>query len=98
MASISELLDDIDGGTLTVTECVGILHASEGVPASSVWSAPGHSLQHSAQPLGSPTFRRIDDTYHFRGALPVEKQLQGGPQAGRFKGAFREHLPLPIRR
>lgn len=89
MPSIVKVLEDIAAGTLTVSDCVDILHASEGVAASTVWSAPGHPLQHSAQVPGATGFRRIDDPYHFRGPLPVEKQLQGGPNAGKFKGAFR---------
>lgn len=89
MASISDILDDIDGGGVSVGTCVGILHASEGVGASSAWTGAGHSLQHSAQPPGSPGFRRIDDAYHFRGPLPIEKEVKGGPQVGKFKGAFR---------
>lgn len=89
MASISDILDDVDGGALSVADCVAILHASEGVGANSDWSAPGHSLQHSAGPPGSPGFRRIDDAYHFRGPLGIEKEMKGGPQVGKFKGAFK---------
>lgn len=89
MPSIQKVLSDAKDGTLTIQECVAILHASEGVAANSVWGAPGHPLQHSAQVPGSPTFRRIEDTYHFRGPVPIQKELKGGPNAGHFKAAIK---------
>lgn len=89
MPTITKVLEDIAAGMLTISECVDMLQASEGVAANTVWTAPGHPLQHSAQVPGDEGFRRIEDSYHFRGPLPVEKQLQGGPNAGKFKGAFK---------
>jgi hypothetical protein len=86
---IQKVFDDAKDGTLTIQECVAILAASEGVAANSVWGAPGHPLQHSAQVTGSPTFRRIEDSYHFRGPVPIQKELKGGPNVGHFKAAIK---------
>ena len=89
MATIQNVIEGAKDGTLTIQECVAILHASEGASANSVWSASGHPLQHSAQVPGSPTFRRIEDSYHFRGPLPIAKELKGGPNVGHFKAAIK---------
>ena len=89
MATIQRVLEDARDGTLTIQECVQILHDSEGASANALWGASGHPLQHSAQVPGSPTFRRIEDSYHFRGPLPIEKELKGGPNVGHFKAAIK---------
>ncbi|QEH38534.1 hypothetical protein OJF2_71370 [Aquisphaera giovannonii] len=88
MPTIQDLLTAAKAKTITVSECVDVLTASEGVRANSVWQVEGHPLQHSYQdPAGA--VRRLEDTYHFRGPLPIEKELKGGPNIGNFKAAIK---------
>jgi hypothetical protein len=63
---------------------------SEGVRANALWTAEGHPLQHSASVPGAPGFRSLQAEYHFRGPIPIEKEvLQGGPNAGKAKAAIK---------
>ncbi len=88
MARISDLLQAARDGTLTISECLSVLTSSEGVAASALWGASGHPLQHS-HANASGEGRRLDDGFHFRGPLPIDKQLQGGPNVGQFKAAIK---------
>jgi hypothetical protein len=86
MASIATILKAATGKNLTIIECVDILKASEGVKANALWTADGHALQHSAAVPGATGFRPLQADYHFRGPVPVEKEvLQGGPNIGKAK-------------
>ena len=87
MPKIDDMLKDAKAGTLTIAECIQALNDSEGVKANSVWKAEGHALQHSNQDT-SGVGRRLDDEFHYRGPLPIEKQLKGGPNAGMYKAAI----------
>ena len=86
MPTISTILKSATDKSLTISECVDILKASEGVKANTVWTADGHALQHSAMMPGGTGFRALESDYHFRGPIPVEKErLQGGPNVGNAK-------------
>lgn len=87
MPTIASLIASAGAKALTIGECVQILTGSEGVAASALWAAPGHPLQHSHAD-SSGTGRRLEDSYHWRGPLPIEKVLQGGPNAGNLKAAI----------
>lgn len=88
MPKLETLLADAKTKTITISECVEILTNSEGVKANSVWQVEGHPLQHSYMDSGG-TVRRLDDDYHYRGPLPIEKELKGGANVGMFKAAIK---------
>ena len=90
MPTIASLLAAATAKTLSVADCVDILKASEGVRANALWTAEGHPLQHSASEPGAPGFRSLDADYHFRGPIPIEKEvLAGGPNVGKAKAAIK---------
>lgn len=87
MPTIADIIKAVNGKSLTISECLKMLQDSEGVAANPTWSVEGHALQHSFAD-SSGTGRRLEDSYHWRGPLPIEKKLAGGPNVGSLKAAI----------
>jgi hypothetical protein len=88
MPKIEDLIKAAKSKDLTISDCIDVLKSSEGVKANAIWTVEGHPLQHSNQDT-SGSGRRLEDEYHFRGPLPIEKQLKGGPNVGMYKAAIK---------
>jgi hypothetical protein len=88
MPKIGDLIKAAKDKSLKISECIESMTNSEGVKANSVWQVEGHPLQHSFQDM-SGVGRRLEDEYHYRGPLPIEKELKGGPNVGMFKAAIK---------